>query len=274
MDLFVVDQAKCTKCGACVVECPIRIIELLASNQLPTPIVGADDLCINCGHCVAVCPTEALALRTMAPGQCAPVRKEWRLDPERVEHLLRARRSIRSFKYREVDRELLVKLIDVARYAPTGSNRQPVNWLVVSGQAEVRRLAELTMDWIRSTRKQATQPTQAAQWRKLDHLVATWESGIDYICRGAPHVIVAHAPQGRRTDCIIALTYLELAAYSHGLGPCWAGWVDGAANNWAPMQEHLGLPPGHTSCGGMMIGYPDYVYHRVPLRNDARITWR
>ena len=271
MNLFVIDQIECTKCGACVAECPIRIIEVQGSDHLPIPIDGAEDLCINCGHCVAVCPPGALALRTMTPEQCAPVRKGWQVDPEMVEQLLRSRRSIRSFRDRAVDRELLAKLIDVARYAPSGSNGQTVSWLVVSGHLEVRRLAELTMDWICSLQKQAT---QASLRRKMDHIVDIWESGIDYICRGAPHVIIAHAPQSGRVDCTIALTYLELAAYSFGLGPCWAGWLDGAANHWAPMQKHLGLPQGHTGCGGMMVGYPDYAYHRLPLRNEARITWR
>jgi nitroreductase len=135
----------------------------------------------------------------------------------------------------------------------------------------VQRLAELTKDWIRATRDQ---PGQAAQRRKMDHVVATWESGVDYICRRAPHLILAYTPEGRCTDGIIALTYLELAAYARGLGPCWAGWVNGAANNWPPMKEHLGLPPGHRSCGGMMIGYPEYGYHRIPSRDEAHIVWR
>ena len=108
----------------------------------------------------------------------------------------------------------------------------------------------------------------------VDRTVDSWEAGIDIICHDAPHIIVAHAPEGRRRDCTIALAYLELAAPPLGLGACWAGWLDAAANNWESLQQYLELPEGHTCCGAMMIGYAKYRYHRIPLRDEAQITWQ
>ena len=111
----------------------------------------------------------------------------------------------------------------------------------------------------------------------MDRLVAAWDAGVERICRGAPHVIVAHAPKEERTApqaCTIALTYLELAAPSFGLGACWAGYFNTAANFWPPMQEALDLPEEHVSFGAMMIGYPKFKYQRLPLRNEAHILWR
>jgi len=70
------------------------------------------------------------------------------------------------------------------------------------------------------------------------------------------------------------LTYLELAAPAFGLGTCWAGYFDVAANLWPPLKNALELPDGHTSFGAMMIGYPKYKYQRMPLRNQAKISWR
>lgn len=271
MSLFIVDQEKCNSCGICVVECAERIIEIQDADQLPTPIDGADDICLNCGHCVTVCPCEALTLQTMTPEQCPPVQKGWHLGPEQVRHLMRSRRSIRTFKDRAVDRELLTKLIDVARFAPSGLNRQPVSWLVISDRDRIRWLAELSMDWMYSIQKGIPQ----SSFRSIiDQTVDTWEAGIDTICRDAPHIIIAHASEGQQRNCTIALTYLELAAPSFGLGACWAGWLDKAANNWQPLQQYLELPEGHTSCGAMMIGYPKYRYRRIPLRDEAQITWR
>lgn len=270
MSLFVVDKEKCKRDGICVAECPRIIIEIRDGNPVPTPVDGADELCINCGHCVAVCPHGAFSLETMALEQCPPVRKDWLLEPEQVEHFMRVRRSIRTYKDKSVEREVLTKLIDVARFAPSGSNAQPVRWLVIYDSDKVRQLAGLVIDWMRDIQKEQTQ-ANGPSW--VNRIIAIWESGIDIICRGAPHVIFAHAPKGDAANCVIALTYLELAAPSFGLGTCWAGYVDAATSLWPPIQQFLGLPEGHISAAAM-VGYPKYKYHRLPLRNEAQITWR
>ena len=73
------------------------------------------------------------------------------------------------------------------------------------------------------------------------------------------------------SSCTIALTYLELAALPFGLGTCWAGFVQMAVMS-PSIQEFLNLPEGHQSFGAMMIGYPEFEYHRIPLRK-MDITW-
>lgn len=274
MSLFVVNQEKCKRDGICVAECPFGLIEMQDKDSVPTPVARAEELCINCGHCVAVCPHGAMALTTMAPEQCPPLQKEKLPGPQQVEHLMRARRSIRSFKYNGVEREVLQRLLDIVRFAPTGVNRQQVNWLVINNKEEVRRLAGLVADWLRQQAKEGGALSGASY---MSGIVAAWDAGQDRICRDAPVLFVTHAPKGvplLETDCTIALTYLELAAFSFGLGTCWAGLFNHAAGQWLPLQRALGLPEGHVSFGAMMLGYPKYRYHRLPLRNAARVTWR
>lgn len=273
MTLFTVDEEKCTRDGICVAECPARIIRLKDTDDVPVPVKGADEYCIHCGHCVTVCPHGALSHQSMTPEQCPPVHREWVLDPERVEHFLRSRRSIRTFKEDPVDRNIIARLIDIARYAPSGHNLQPVQWMVIYDGKRVRELAGMVVDWMRHMLREQ-QITAAAM--NLDKVVAAWEMGQDRVCRDAPHVILAHGHKADRTAqtaCTIALTYLELAVPSFGLGACWAGFLGAAAALWPPMQEALGLPEGHTTFGAMMIGYPKYRYHRLPLRNEPRIMW-
>jgi nitroreductase/NAD-dependent dihydropyrimidine dehydrogenase PreA subunit len=274
MSLFVVDSEKCNRDGICVETCPARIIELKDSNDVPVPASDADDICINCGHCVSVCPTGALSLSSMPTEACPPIRKELSIDLEQVEQFMRSRRSIRTFTDQVVDRDVLVKLITLASYAPSGHNTQPVEWQVVYDTNEVRRLAGLVVDWMRHVIKE--QPDLAASMH-LERAVTAWESGEERICRGAPHVIVAHAPKDLRPAmgaCTIALTYLELGAPAFGLGACWAGYFNAASNLWPAMTEALDLPAGHASFGAMMVGYPKYKYQRLPLRNDAKISWK
>jgi nitroreductase/NAD-dependent dihydropyrimidine dehydrogenase PreA subunit len=274
MPLFSVDQEKCKRDGICVAECPAGLIEIKTEDSFPTPIQGADEICINCGHCVAVCPHAALSLKTMSLQDCPPVRRELFLTPDHAEHFLRSRRSIRTYKDKPVDRPTLAKLIEMARYAPSGSNLQPVHWLVIETTETVRSLAGLVVDWMRVV---IAKHPEIAQPMRLDRVVEAWERGQDRVLRGAPHLIVAHGLKSlpsAQPACVIALTYLELAAAPLGLGACWAGYFNAAASAYPPMMESLRLPEGHQSFGAMMVGYRKYDYHRLPLRNETRVSWR
>jgi nitroreductase/NAD-dependent dihydropyrimidine dehydrogenase PreA subunit len=272
MPLFVVDPERCCRDGVCVAECPTRIIVLRPGDATPHIPTEAEEGCRHCGHCVAVCPSGAITCDGIPSEQLPPVRTDLLLGPEQVTHFLRARRSIRTFTPRLVARETLAALLDVARFAPSASNRQPVTWLIVHDAAEVRRLAGLTVDWMRAIC--ASQPP-AAQ-RNLQRFITGWDSGLDMVCRGAPHLLVACASADytwAAVDCAIALTYLELAAPPFGLGACWGGIFTNAARQWQPVQEALALPADLAVFGAMLIGYPRYRYDRLPERNAARIVW-
>jgi len=273
MNLFTIDQNKCKQDGICAAECPAGLISF-DKGSYPAMREGAEEFCINCGHCVAVCPHGAFSLKTMKPEDCSPVQKNLIPGAESIEHFLVTRRSIRKYKDKPVEKTILSKLIEIASNAPSGHNTQPVNWLVIENTDEVKRLAGLVIDWMRITIKE--NPAIAVPMH-MDRIVAMWEIGKDRICRRAPHVIVAHSEKNQRTApaaCNIALTYLELAAYSMGLGACWAGYFGTAANLYLPMKQALGLPEGHVNFGAMLIGNPQFSFHRVPLRNKPVVTWR
>lgn len=272
MAQMYIDHDKCNQCGLCVPECPVRIIRIREQDSVPSWVGGGSRLCINCGHCVAVCPPGAVGLETMKPEECTPVRKELLPTPEQAEHFLKSRRSVRVYQERPVEREKLAKLIDIASYAPSGHNGQPAQWLVVSDKKEVRRLAEMTADWLRWVIKEKPALAEMLQAKRV---VSGWDSGRDVVAHDAPHLIMAHANKNASAgDCQIALTYLELAAYSLGIGTCWAGYMQGAAAFYPPMIEALQLPQDHQSFGVMMVGYPAHKLSRIPLRNKPKIIWR
>jgi nitroreductase len=111
---------------------------------------------------------------------------------------------------------------------------------------------------------------------KLGKVVQAWEAGIDRIFRGAPAVVVTHAPGTAslpKEDCVIALTYLDLAAFSLGLGTCWLGYLMLAGKDHPPLKQALRLPPGHEIHGAMIIGHPRYGYHRLPPREEIKAAW-
>jgi nitroreductase/NAD-dependent dihydropyrimidine dehydrogenase PreA subunit len=264
MSMIVVDEAKCVRDGACVAECPSYLIDLRPGDLAPKSIAGAEERCIDCGHCVAVCPSGALSLRDVSAGDCQAVHPELLPSAESTQHLLAARRSIRAFRNQVVERETLARLLEAGRYAPTGSNTQLVEWLVYYETAGVRRISGLVEDWTRAN----------GSPRDLRALELAAEHGTDRVCRGAPHLVLAHVPKGREGDGMIALTYLEIAAAAAGVGACWAGFVTAASRVWAPLQAELALPEGRVVAGGMLLGYPRYAYQRIPPRRELRAAWR
>jgi len=246
----------------------------ISAGELPKDIAEADALCIRCGHCVAICPTGSLAHRDINGSLCPEIVPELSLSWAQCEQFFRGRRSIRNFKDKPVARETLQKLIDLARYAPTGHNRQEVEWLVLGERQELHRLAGIVCDWMRFMLEKMPEFARSIH---MDSVIERWEAGEDPILRNAPVLVVAYGPKDDRrvqTSCTIAVTHLELIASVLGLGGCWAGFFGAAASMYPDLQEALNLPDGNVVYGGMMLGYPKYRFQRLVERKEPAITWR
>lgn len=274
MSIFTVDKTKCGGAGECAAVCPVGIIKMDPKTHLPYLVEGGEKTCLNCGHCMAVCRSGALVLASMSLAGCQPLDKDWKIPYEKLAQFLKGRRSIRVYKEETVDRAIIEKIIDAGRYAPSGINRQPVNWAVIYDKAKVRQLSALVIDWMRSLIKDKS---PLAEGLRMENIVKRSEEGTDPIARGAPHVIIAYSLKDDMTapqSCTIALTYLELAAVSQGLGACWAGYVHMAVNMSPDVRKLAGISARTDAYGAMMVGYPKYNYHRIPLRNTPHLIWR
>ena len=197
------------------------------------------------------------------------------ISEEQAVQFLRSRRSIRAFiKDRPMEKETIKKLIEIARYAPTGGNSQMVEWTVFTDKAKMKDLSRLTVDCMRSVLQKDPQPAYAPY---LPMIVAVWDAGYDIVLRNAPAMVVASAPKqdpNGLVDVTLALSYLELAATSKGLGTCWAGFVQGAMLSSPQMKKEMGIPEGHTHHYPMMLGYPKPKYFRLPERKAPKINWK
>ncbi|HUL00520.1 MAG TPA: nitroreductase family protein [Nitrospirota bacterium] len=274
MSLFSIDETKCKRDGICADECPRRLIEMKVGSSIPTPVEDAEDRCIKCGHCVAVCPNGAFTHSDLKTADFSLVRKEMALTTEQAEYFLRSRRSIRTYQARTIEPDKIEKLIEIARYAPTGTNSQQVKWLVVNSREKVKNMAAMTVDLMRHMIKNKN---PLSDRYRLATVVKAWDSGIDSVSRNAPALVIAYAPKDyglAQVDCTSALCYLDLTAPTLGFGCCWAGFLMIGALHWPPFQQSLALPEGHASFGIMMIGYPKYHYYLLPPRNKANIGWQ
>ena len=274
MSLLIVDESKCKQDGFCVRDCPRGIIRLKDKKTFPELVPGGESLCLICGHCVAVCPHGALSHKMVPLEDCPPIQKELGINAAQVVQFLRSRRSIRSFKDRPVEKEKIRRLIEIARYAPTASNTQLVEWLVFNDKDTIRELAKMAVDWGRAL---LAKDPNAVKMPYIPEIVAAWDAGYDAVLRGAPAMVVASAPredQNGTVNLTLALSYLELAASSMGLGTCWAGILRSAMLDWPPLQKAIGLSENHSHHYPMMLGYPKAKYFRLPQRKPPKITWK
>jgi len=269
-----VDKKTCKGDARCVEICPMHILKMNEKEDVPEFITGGGEVCINCGHCFAFCPTGAIKLSTMNTKDSMRLDHSKLPSAEQVELFLKGRRSIRSYKGEPVTKEIVEKILDIARYAPSGINRQSVNWAVVMGKDKIHDLGELVINWMKDLLKEKSPMAESFNFYRL---VEAWDKGNDMICRSASCIAITY---GFKDDpmvpqsCTISATYLELAAFGLGLGACWAGYVNIAINMSENIRKFVGLSPRATVGAAMMIGYPKYRYSRIPLRNPARIIWK
>lgn len=267
-----VDKKTCKGDGRCVEICPIHLLKM--NEGVPEFIPGGADICISCGHCFASCPHGSIALSTM--GVDGAMRLDYAALPNagEVKLFLKGRRSIRIYKDELVSKESVEELLDIARYAPSGINRQPVSWAVIMGKDRVSELGELVSKWMEQL-LEAKSPI--AESLRFERLVGCWKKDEDMICRNAPCVIIAYGLKDdpiAQQSCLIAVTYLELAAFGLGFGACWAGYVNMALNFSEEAHKFAGIPSRAQAGAAMMVGYAKYRYSRIPARNPAKIIWK
>lgn len=268
-----VNHEKCVRDFKCIDECPVKIFGFSKEEKKVTIIENPEKICIKCGHCAAVCPEDAIALKDFTDSDFIEKNKNEILSKDNIEYILRARRSIRTYKNEAVPKEKIEELLNLGFAAPTGHNSRCVDFKVVHDKEKINSFKQMVIDWMKYMIKE--QPDTAALL-DLQHIVDGFEAGYDGIFRGAPHLVIAHASKYAPTaaiDCATAISYLELGAQGLGLGTCWAGFFNIAASFWPPLKSELNLPKGHKNYGTIMLGIPKHEYRKIIKRKPGNISW-
>lgn len=209
---------------------------------------------------------------------------------------LRERRSIRGFLPREVPREMLRKIIDDARWAPSSSNQQPWHFTAVGGQplaalCEALRSAHAKRRKGYDPSRGSTIPEELVArtkklFRELRPLLGSLgpehrgfiESG-SFRFYDAPAVVFMsmhqHLPPPRYMDMGMAAQNLMLSAHARGLGTCAIALTLLYAD---VLKTHVAIPAGHDIVLCLAIGYPDSdfpVNRFCASREDMKscVTW-
>lgn len=271
---LIINPNKCKKDGICLDECPMRIITMNADSGLPELVTGAEASCLGCGHCVAVCPHGAVEHSLLPADQSVPIESAKIIHKEQAIQFLRMRRSARKFQLKPVEKQKLSEIIEIARYSPTASNSQLVEWIVFSEKKRITELLQRTVDWMIDLIQQGPQAIYSPY---IVPAVEAWELGKDFILRNAPAIVFAIAPLTASygmVDLTISLSYLELIAPQFGLSTCWAGILHRAMEHHPPLREFVGIGEDYPYFYPMMVGYPKYKYFRLPARKPPKIEWK
>ncbi|MGB9936152.1 MAG: nitroreductase family protein [Methanobacterium sp.] len=266
MPEFNINPNSCRSCGTCVSSCPLGHLEMDTN-----PEVIEDTMCTTCGHCEASCPEGAIEVSDpeLEPPMVDITSK---ISSEDLGNYMRNRRSIRNYQKRTIPRETIEEIMDIVRFAPSGVNQQPIEWIIIEEPSKVKELAGLVIDWMK---KLVEDNSPLAQALPIESLIKVWKIGMDPILRGAPYVFIATAKAdnpGAQIDGTIALSHLDLVLPSFGLGSCWAGFLK-MASDYEPIRTFLELKEDYTFIGALMVGYPECKFYRIPKRKKLALKY-
>lgn len=278
MTLLRVNENLCTLCETCVETCPSHII-FRQDDSIQTK---DEEHCIVCGHCVAVCPEGAIEHNEMNTEEFLAVDENSQVSPESLTHFLRSRRSCRNYSQKPVPRELLEKLVDIGRFAPTAHNWQNVDVIVVEKPEMVKKLSTIASEFFGNT-AQAMEASDDPIDEHMQDLLRGFKlihqfhlDGKDRVFRGAPVAILLHGPEENnyaRDNCLYTLFHMVMMAHSLGLGSCINGYFTAAAE-WLPeIPELLNIQKGNKIFGCVTIGYPVHSFEKLTSRKAASVAW-
>ena len=267
---FKVDDSKCIKCGACAMECPSRVITMSDNTDLPQVVTEVESKCLGCEHCYALCPVGAISVFGLeAESDSVELSQGVLPSLESMDLLVRARRSVRSYKQENVDPELLQRLLRATANCPTAVNNSALRFDVISDISRMNELRSGIMDELSAYRAQRELPPEFAY---LNVALRAWiNHKVDVVFRTAPHALFVSAPADNPfcsiIDVSIALSYFELLAQSSGLGTAWCGMLR-MSLELLPDYKAKVLTAGSGDYYCMLFGYPDIRFSRTVNRDQ------
>ena len=143
--------------------------------------------------------------------------------------LLKSRRSIRKYKNTPVEQEKLYMCLEAAQWAPSASNKQPWEFMIVKEQKIREKLAEM-------------------------HPYAKFvsESPVVFLPLTNPRIHVKY----HQSDTALATMHFMIQAHSLGLGTCWAGVINSDIE--PKIKDLLKIPDNLHVLALVAVGYANH----------------
>jgi nitroreductase len=147
--------------------------------------------------------------------------------------VIKNRRSVRKYKPDPVPMDVIKRVLDAARLAPTWANLQGIRYVVITEKDQVAKVADAVgQKWLKKNAPMFIVAISDAKW-----------SGN----RPDPSGDLAYF----MLDVGIAFEHLVLAATAEGLGTCWIGIFDEEE-----LKDVLGIKGSNRVVTLTPIGYP------------------
>ena len=145
--------------------------------------------------------------------------------------VVRTRRSVRSYRRDPIPEEVLRRVLEAARVAPSGSNRQPWKFILVRDEELKQKMVSVC--------------NHQGFLAEAPLVVVACGCNIHYNRGGYMRDL------SMLVDVTIAFTHLILAARAEGLGTCWIGAFDNEA-----VKKLLDIPEEVNVVAVTPLGYP------------------
>ena len=146
-----------------------------------------------------------------------------------VHEAIRARRSVRAYRPDPIPEEVLQRVLESTRLAPSGNNLQPWKFILVRDAERRRQLAQAA----------------SQQMFIAEAPIAIAAVGLN------PDAIMSCDVPAYAVNVSIAVDHLTLAAVEEDLGTCWIG-----AFSQDEARQVLGIPDQYKIVALTPLGYP------------------
>ncbi|MEM3388554.1 MAG: nitroreductase family protein [Thermoproteota archaeon] len=143
-----------------------------------------------------------------------------------------SRRTIRRFTQKPIPMQVLKKLLNAARLAPSGGNIQPCEYVLVTEKDLLDKVFN-TLKWAMYLAPQGT-PREGE--RPTAYVVVL--------------INTRKKPEGGEVDCAAAIENMILTAWEEGVGACWMASIDREK-----LREILSIPEHCRICFVVALGY-------------------
>jgi len=155
------------------------------------------------------------------------------------------RRSIRKYSEKNIPEEYYEVILRAAMHAPSGRNRQPWHFILVTDRNKLKMLSEVN-----------------TSWRMLDDAACAIVVCGDRNLEESDSFIIQ--------DCSAATQNMLLAAHELGLGSVWLG-VHPREERLKPLIEILQIPDHILPVTMISVGKPDELREQPDRYNIQRI---
>lgn len=151
-----------------------------------------------------------------------------------VYELIVKRRTIRRFRSDPVPGELLNKLVNAGRLAPSGANLQSLEFIIVNDAAMVNKVFP-TLKWAGYIAPAGNPPEGK---RPMAYVIVLVNTEI--------------RSRGGEVDAAAAIENMILTALEDGVGSCWLGSIDREQ-----LRTIFDIPQKYRVDSVLALGYPD-----------------